>query len=204
MSVAKESHVAKNGNVGSVSFFVLSIMGPWLKARLFALGVVSLLFTTAHGARNATVDDNDSSIRYSGTWQSTTTPIDLNVGGLHRLSVDRKATAVFTFTGTLLYQLSHTANSSLSGVAIYMMAPKWPYAVGARVSLDSGPMFSVDLEDYEGKNVNQVETIGSAVVFSRTGLSNTRHTLGISFPTDKDYLVVDAFVSVQSNPFNVT
>lgn len=77
------------------------------------------------------------------------------------------------------------------------MAPLWPYAVGAQVAVDSSASTLIDLQDYTRTSSDGgVETVSTAVVWGMTGLSNGQHTLQVSFPPSRSYLVVDAFVLV--------
>lgn len=47
-----------------------------------------------------TVDDSDSSISYSGTWEPVSRHASLlDFGGVHHISSDVNAQATFTFTG---------------------------------------------------------------------------------------------------------
>lgn len=81
---------------------------------------------------NITIDDTDRRIVYEGTWNDRSIyNSTLDFGGSHSLSEDSSAAAVFTFTG----------------VAVYYLAPLWPYEVDTEVTLDNGPSAIIDLTD---------------------------------------------------------
>ena len=83
------------------------------------------------------------------------------------------------------------------GVAIYFLSPRWPYAVTTAVSLDSGPVTLIDLVDHGRPNAGQgPETVQSQVVWSTTGLANTRHTLVISVGQGQQFGIVDGLMFV--------
>lgn len=87
------------------------------------------------------------------------------------------------------------ADDSLQGVAVYYLAPLWPYKVDTEVTLDNGPSTTIDLTDTSAKSVgNGSETVMWSVRWSRTGLSNTSHTLRMSMAPSGQYIVVDAIM----------
>ncbi|KAK0473903.1 hypothetical protein IW261DRAFT_1341976 [Armillaria novae-zelandiae] len=144
------------------------------------LVVLSILIRYAIASlRNITIDDKDARIVPEGTWNNPsiyTSPLDY--GGSHSLSEDRSAAAIFTFTG----------------VAVYYIAPLWPYAVNTEVTLDNSSTI-IDLTDTSTKSVGTgPETVMWNVRWSRTGLSNTPHTLRISMAPSGQYIVVDAIM----------
>lgn len=76
------------------------------------------------------------------------------------------------------------------------MSPKWPYDVGVTVSLDGGRAEGIDLQDYGGVNVNDEETVASAVVWGVSGLTNGQHRLIVTPASTKTWAVLDALVYV--------
>lgn len=87
------------------------------------------------------------------------------------------------------------ADDSLQGVAVYYLAPLWPYKVDTEITLDNDPSTIVDLTDTSAKSVgNGSETVIWNVRWSRTGLSNTSHTLRMSMAPSGQYIVVDAIM----------
>ncbi|KAK0229205.1 hypothetical protein EDD85DRAFT_776319 [Armillaria nabsnona] len=129
---------------------------------------------------NITIDDTDGRITYEGIWNNHSIyNSTLDFGGSHSLSEDSSASATFTFTG----------------VAVYYLAPLWPYKVDTEVTLDNGPSTTIDLTDTSTKSVgNGSETVMWNVRWSRTGLSNTSHTLRMSMAPSGQYIVVDAIM----------
>ncbi|KAF8967542.1 hypothetical protein BDZ97DRAFT_1755965 [Flammula alnicola] len=147
-----------------------------LAIRLFILA----WFHVVYAQRNVTFDDRDPSIVYApaGAWvQSQNDTLDF--GGGHMLTQNPNATATFKFTG----------------VAIYFLSPKWPYEVNTAVSLDSGPLFLIDLVDHTSPSTGQgPETVQSAVVWNATGLNDTQHTLVISVGPGQSFGIVDGLI----------
>jgi hypothetical protein len=69
--------------------------------------------------------------------------------------------------------------------------------VTTAVSLDSGPSTLIDLVDHSRPNAGQgPETVQSQVVWSATGLTNTRHTLVISVGQGQPFGIVDGLMFV--------
>jgi len=82
-----------------------------------------------------------------------------------------------------------------SGVAIYYMSPEWPYTVNTLLTLDSDPPVVVDMTSSNTLPIGSVgPNVVSQVLWGRTGLSNTEHTLVASLVTGGRYIVVDAFM----------
>ncbi|KIM38675.1 hypothetical protein M413DRAFT_447636 [Hebeloma cylindrosporum] len=155
--------------------------------RLFILTILyCVLFLRVRAQRNVTLDDQDLAIVYApaGAW-SRSADNSLDYGGAHMLTQNPAATATFNFTG----------------VAIYFLSPKWPYAVTTAVSLDSGPITLIDLVDHSRPNAGQgPETVQSQVVWSATGLTNTRHTLVISVGQGQPFGIVDGLIYTDMSP----
>ncbi|KAG6837293.1 hypothetical protein H0H93_011895 [Arthromyces matolae] len=156
----------------------------WKRLSVSDMYVLAILFIAVPRVlcrHNVTVDDQDSSIVYNprSSWTLSANS-SLDVGGAHMLTQDPSATATFTFTG----------------VAVYYMAPLWPYTVNTAVSLDHGPAILLDLVDHSRANTGQgSETVQSQVIWGSEELSNTPHTLVISVGTGQPYAVVDAFIT---------
>jgi hypothetical protein len=85
------------------------------------------------------------------------------------------------------------------GIAIYFLAPLWPYLVNTAVSLDSGPITLIDLMDHNVSSPSTgqgPETIQYQAIWHAAGLANTHHTLLISVGAGQLYAVVDGLVYV--------
>jgi len=144
---------------------------------------------------NVTVDDGSSSITYSpqsawGTTAQTALDFPFSASSSHRL-VD-----------TLLPGHGGAyASFEFTGVAVYFLSPKWPYSVSTLVSLDGGLGRCVDLFDPSGvRDAVGSETAPSTVVWSETGLTNTRHTVRVSACSGDQYAVVDGFIYSVPDP----
>ncbi|CCA67791.1 hypothetical protein PIIN_01615 [Serendipita indica DSM 11827] len=130
---------------------------------------------------NWTVDDQDSSIIYSGRWDSPALHASpLNYGGYHTLSDDAQGKAVFTFTG----------------VAVYFISSLWPYVVDSYVSLDGATPVYVNLTIRPGMP-QDLDAIGDEValwseIWKAENLSNTTHTVTIT-RGPSGFAIVDAF-----------
>ncbi|KAK1227178.1 hypothetical protein PQX77_009812 [Marasmius sp. AFHP31] len=91
--------------------------------------------------------------------------------------------------------------TSKSGVAVYYLAPLWPYAVSTSLCLDGTPAKVVNLTDPNANTTDGgPETTGWAVRWSATNLSNTTHTLTVSIPSGALYVVVDGFMYTAYDP----
>ncbi|KAJ7088500.1 hypothetical protein B0H15DRAFT_780660 [Mycena belliarum] len=138
-----------------------------------AVGVAGLL--------NVTIDDTDPAIVYTGVWEpSSTLMSSLDYGGTHTLSADTNAKATLKFTG----------------VAVYYLVPRWPYAVNTQLSLDGGEPVVVNLTDPHASATapGGSESAPSSVAWSATSLSNTTHTLVLSMAPSGLYIVADGFM----------
>ena len=165
----------------------------------------SLCFVqTSRAARNITIDNTSSSIRYYGSeWTVAVFP-EYDVGGSQHLvdlgpngSGASTATATFTFTGICLrHDPLHcsSAHAVPSGTAIYYWAPLWPYLVTTSVALDSEIPWGLKLlENGPQVPIGSVgPSVPSAVRWGLTGLANTQHTLLISLTPGTRYIVLDA------------
>lgn len=80
-------------------------------------------------------------------------------------------------------------------MAIYVIAPKWPYTVDSWVQLDGGSLVLVDMSGPPEENTNGAENVGWDVVWGIAGLENKDHTLTLSRGTT-NYAVVDGFMFV--------
>lgn len=145
---------------------------------------------TVFAAVNVSIYDNDPAIIYSpqGAW-SQSPPNALDFSGAHMLTQEPNATASFNFTG----------------IAIYFLAPLWPYTVNTAISLDSGPVTLIDLVDHSRPSTSQgPETVQSKVVWNATGLANTQHNLRISVGAGQPYAIVDGLIYTNANATNVS
>ncbi|KAJ7143902.1 hypothetical protein C8R44DRAFT_973709 [Mycena epipterygia] len=132
---------------------------------------------------NATIDDVNPMISYSGEWEASSThPSSSDFGGSHTLSSDSNARATFNFTG----------------VAVYYLAPRWPYPVSTRLSLDGGPSTLVNLTDPNTPPIpaGGPESAPSSVAWSATGLTNKSHIL---VATIGNFIIVDGFIYTIDN-----
>jgi hypothetical protein len=138
-----------------------------------------LILPVVSSLHNITIDDSSSAIVYSppASWTKSA-PSTLDSGGTHTLTEDPAAIATFTFTG----------------VAIYYMAPLWPYLVNTAVSLDSGSTVLLDLTDHSQQANGGPETVASHVIWGVTGLSNIQHSLVMSVGSGQPYGIVDALI----------
>ncbi|KAF5363282.1 hypothetical protein D9756_000050 [Leucocoprinus leucothites] len=153
------------------------------QCRWAILLLVAHFFSNSFAQRNRTVDDSDPSIVYNGRWEVPTgSPLDL--GGDHHLSDDVNANAQFTFTG----------------VAVYFMAPLWPYAVGSQVQLDNQPPVALNLAEPNPTVSTDQETVRSAVVWSSGPITNGVHTLTVTKNPNLPYIVVDAIIYTELDP----
>ncbi|KIK62285.1 hypothetical protein GYMLUDRAFT_555462 [Collybiopsis luxurians FD-317 M1] len=131
-------------------------------------------------AKNITIDDSDTSIAYSpaSAWGTSTPSNPLDYGGFHHLSSDSDATATFLFNGT----------------AVYILAPLWPYNVGATVSVDGGPADNVSMVDKSQTANGGPETVQSAAVWGKTGLDDGQHAVVVGFNSGMNYLALDGII----------
>ncbi|KAJ7451211.1 hypothetical protein B0H11DRAFT_1856926 [Mycena galericulata] len=143
------------------------------------LFLLTLFFHVAHALLNVSVDDGDFSvITYQGTWL-VSAPSNLDFGGSHRDSIDPAASATFTFTG----------------VAVFYLAPRWPYAVSTQLSLDGGETVVVDLTDPTAAPTDGgPETAEWSVAWAITGLENTTHSLLMNRAPGGEFTIVDGFM----------
>ncbi|KAJ7915073.1 hypothetical protein B0H13DRAFT_416112 [Mycena leptocephala] len=147
---------------------------------LFFLLPLPALLQVVGALLNVSVDDVSPMIRYSGQWEpSSTHRSGLDFGGSHTLSSDSGASATFIFTG----------------VAVYYLSPRWPYAVSTRLSLDGAPSVLVNLTDsYSSPSpAGGSESSLSSVAWSATGLANKSHTLVATYG---NFIIVDGFMCV--------
>lgn len=152
----------------------------------------------AKADQNVTYDDSSSSIAYFGQW-SNSAQNSLDFGGSHHLSNDPNGTATFTFTGERRCTSLYTCDIDVKhhpGIAVYVLAPKWPYQVGMSMTLDGGDPLVVDLQDLTIPTSTDggPEDKAWSVVADANGLNNTRHRLVISMPSGYLYQIVDGFM----------
>ncbi|KAJ7058890.1 hypothetical protein C8F01DRAFT_990301 [Mycena amicta] len=147
--------------------------------------LIAIAIDAAHAIlTNITVDDTDTrSIAYKGTWEpSASHQSSLDFGGSHTFSSDEGASATFAF----------------SGVAVYYLAPRWPYAVSSRISLDGGIAVLVNLTDPSASSTpaGGSESAPWSIAWFAEGLSQGEHTVVVSMG---NYIVVDGFMCVFSS-----
>ncbi|KAK7058047.1 hypothetical protein R3P38DRAFT_3304330 [Favolaschia claudopus] len=137
-----------------------------------------LFFHVAGALLNVTIDDTDPMIAYSGSWDPSATHI-------HTLSVDPTASATLTFTG----------------VAVYYLVPRWPYAVNVQLSLDGGSGVIVNLTDPDASTTSPggSESAKWSAVWGATGLTNTTHKLVLTMAPTGDVVVADGFIYTVNN-----
>jgi len=142
---------------------------------VLAVALLLSLSQIIHADHNVTVDNTSNLIVYQGSWITAVFP-NYDYGGSQQL-VDLGSTpdaggstATFKFTGT-----SFISPRSLGS---------HPPVVVSMISLNTLPIGSV------GPNVV------SQVLWGRTGLSNTEHTLVASLAAGARYIVVDALMYV--------
>ncbi|KAJ7054256.1 hypothetical protein C8F01DRAFT_1164551 [Mycena amicta] len=153
---------------------------------LLSLFPLSLLAAVANALVNVSIDDTDPSILYKGTWDpSSIHKSSLDYGSTHTYSSDASASATLTFTG----------------VAIYYLAPLWPYPVSTQLRLDGGAPVIVNLTDPIASTTSEggSESAQSSVAWYASGLSNTTHTLVLSMAPTGDAIVADGFIFTVNN-----
>ncbi|KAJ7478709.1 hypothetical protein B0H11DRAFT_1282009 [Mycena galericulata] len=147
---------------------------PKLFFILFSLPLLAVADTLS----NVTIDDTSPLIKYLGTWEPSSSHLSgLDYGGSHTLSSDAAGSATLIFTG----------------VAVYYLSPRWPYAVSSRLNIDGGPSTLVNLTD---PNASPTPAGGSesapySVAWSATNLANTSHTVLVTYG---NYIIVDGFM----------
>lgn len=132
--------------------------------------------------RNVTVDDWDPSVTWVGSWTQTLPGFGKPFNGTYRTAKDDpSAYAEFKFTG----------------VAIYFISARWPYAVSTRLTLDpqspdAKPLL-LKLEDYNTTTIQ--ENFGLAMVLaSARDLEYKEHTVRVDVGPNEMYSVFDAFI----------
>ncbi|KAJ6526728.1 hypothetical protein B0H19DRAFT_1084314 [Mycena capillaripes] len=118
-------------------------------------------------------------VAYSTGWAGDSSHLNtLDYGGSLARNRNQADWAVFTFTG----------------VAVYYMAPRWPYWVTTRLSLDDAASDLVNLTDPTAATeaVGRPETVAYSILWSGTGLENKQHTF---IATLGNYIIMDGFMS---------
>ncbi|KAF8158623.1 hypothetical protein K438DRAFT_2026054 [Mycena galopus ATCC 62051] len=151
-----------------------------LVRRFLPLLEVSML--VAGALVNMTIDDTDTGmITYQGGTWDTSAPSALDYGGTHMVSGNTTCAATFVFTG----------------VDVYYLAPRWPYNVYSRLSLDGQASVLVNMTDPNpSASSDGAETAMYSVAWSGTNLANISHSVLITFGT---YCVVDGFIYTVDN-----
>jgi hypothetical protein len=86
-----------------------------------------------------------------------------------------------------------------SGVAIYFLSARWPYAVNTAVTLDNGTAVLLDLVDHTRPDTpggGGPATVKAQVVARAVGLRNGTHTLTVSVGPGQTFALVDALMYV--------
>ncbi|KAK6996672.1 hypothetical protein R3P38DRAFT_2565214, partial [Favolaschia claudopus] len=142
------------------------------------LHLLALFPATQCSLRNITIDDADPMISYSSGWAGDSSHLSsLDYGGSLARNQNEPGWAEFTFTG----------------VAVYYLAPRWPYFVSTRVGLNGLAPDLVNLTDPDAptKPWGARETTKYSVLWSAKNLDNTQHTVRVSFG---NFIVVDGFM----------
>ncbi|KAJ6477862.1 hypothetical protein C8R47DRAFT_1288720, partial [Mycena vitilis] len=145
--------------------------------------LLPLFFKVGSALLNVTIDDTSPLLTYKGKWEPSSTHLSgLDYGGSHTVSGDAKAGATFTFTG----------------VAVFYVAPRWPYTVNTQLSLDGAPPVVVDLTDPIASKTapGGSESAPFSVAWSQEGLSNTTHTLALTMASTGQFIIADGFMCV--------
>ncbi|TFK24497.1 hypothetical protein FA15DRAFT_704482 [Coprinopsis marcescibilis] len=154
-------------------------------ATLFLLGWLTIAQVSAQTFRNVSVDDQSSMITYvpSSSWRLTDPgEWDAGVGRAHMVTNDLSAYATFTFTG----------------VAFFYYSAQWPYRVATGLSINGGPLSTIDQQDHGAAPTESVyPTIRANILAWAVGLPNQEHTIRVSVPPGYDVAVVDYFVYTQ-------
>ena len=157
---------------------------------LLFLLVIASFHSLVFSLHNVTIGSQDPATHYSGNWSMTNTSAGYGL----MISRDRSAFATFTFTGlfssTLKLKVPLTAHP-FTGVAVYYVAPLWPYKVTTEVCLDSHAGIPIDLQDHSG---TVGLTVPAAPRWGMTGLKNTSHPLIVYTEANGSYIVVDSFM----------
>ncbi|KAF4604405.1 hypothetical protein EYR40_001584 [Pleurotus pulmonarius] len=136
-------------------------------------------------ARNITIDDNSSLIRYEGKWHRSPQNV-FSFGGTYASSTDALiANAIFTFTGT----------------GVYFMSPLWSIPVAVTLTLDSRPSEVVYLQTMNSLPATSWGTERSTPIWGISGLENGTHNVVVTYGTPRNvtqaalpFIVVDAFI----------
>ncbi|KIM22805.1 hypothetical protein M408DRAFT_332748 [Serendipita vermifera MAFF 305830] len=121
---------------------------------------------------NITIDDSDPMISYSGSW-STQYNSDIAYGGSYHSSNDSSASATLTF----------------DGVAVYVLAPRFPDSVSIWIQLDGGIPSLLEMGIRYGMTTS---TNVSTALWGVSGLSDTRHVLVVTGQTPS--FITDGFI----------
>ncbi|KAJ7059557.1 hypothetical protein C8F01DRAFT_1084715 [Mycena amicta] len=85
---------------------------------------------------------------------------------------------------------------TFTGVAVYFLSPRWPYAVTTQLSLDDSTVV-LDLTDHNASSTppGGSESTPSSIVWSATGLTNSLHTVVVRMASGGQFAVVDGFIT---------
>ncbi|KAF7323945.1 hypothetical protein MKEN_00616000 [Mycena kentingensis (nom. inval.)] len=164
---------------------------PATMLALLVLLVFAGLSTAAAGIlTNTSIDDTSPLIVYGGSWEASSAHTSgLDFGGSHTMSSHADASAVLRF----------------KGVAVHYIAPRWPYAVRTKLTLDANLPVVVDLTDPTASPTEPggSESALASIVWSATGLVDAEHILVVSMDMSVEkgrFVIVDGFIvtSVES------
>ncbi|KAJ7614513.1 hypothetical protein FB45DRAFT_758475 [Roridomyces roridus] len=160
-----------------------------LRSRPFVLLSLCFFFFFHFAAavqHNVSLDNTDSLITYrpQSSWESGLRS-GLDFGGSHSVSSDPASNAVLNFTG----------------VAVYYLAPRWPYTVTTVITLDDGQSVLVNLTDPYATPTppGGSESAEFSVAWSAMGLSNTTHSVVLSMSpvaANGGFIISDGFMCV--------
>ncbi|MCR8644374.1 glycoside hydrolase N-terminal domain-containing protein [Paenibacillus sp. N1-5-1-14] len=119
------------------------------------------------------IDENDTSVVYTGTWNTYSSPQDY--GGTEKYSNTAGSTAQFTFTGTTIKLISMT-QSNMGKIDVYV----------------DGVLAQADIDCYAPSTTKQV------AVFSKTGLTQGQHTIKVVIKGTKNASAVDTIGAIDA------
>ncbi|KAF4601312.1 hypothetical protein EYR38_005964 [Pleurotus pulmonarius] len=147
-------------------------------------------------AREVTIDDDSSLIRYEGSWARSERNL-FSYGGTHVASTEpTTAKATLSFTGT----------------AVHFLSPLWYIPIAVTLALDERPPDIVDLQTSGAPAGSGWEAETSRRRWSMTGLDNVPHTLVVTYGRPQNtstppaqFTIVDAFIyTVEDDPTSTT
>ncbi|KAJ7894328.1 hypothetical protein B0H14DRAFT_3657618 [Mycena olivaceomarginata] len=130
-------------------------------------------------------------------------PLFLHVASaLLNVTIDDTDPAI-VYSGTWEPSADSAASATLTftGVAVYYVVPRWPYAVSTQLSLDGGPGVVVNLTDPHASTTGDggSESAAASVAWAATGLTNTTHRLVLTMAPTGNVIVADGFIYTVNN-----